>query len=408
MSKRVVVTGCGVVSPVGNDLASFWDALVSGRSGIAPITCFDTADFKVKIAAEVKDLDFSKYVELKEVKRTDRCILMALAAADEAVRDAGLSAENCDMDRVGVIICSGIGGLSTLETEHEKLRSRGPSRVSPFLIPYMIPDMPAGMVSMKYGFRGPNYGIVSACASGSHGIGDAMVNIQAGMMDACLVGGTEAAITPLAIAGFTSLTALSTRGSMPFDGTRDGFVMGEGAGIVMLESLEHALARGAHIYAELVGYGATGDAYHLTSPAPEGEGAARAMRMALKNAGIAPEAIDYINAHGTSTPMNDKNETAAMMTVFGDHAYNVNISSTKSMTGHLLGAAGGIEFVAMVMATKTDTIPPTINYTTPDPECPLNYTPNVKVERTVNYAMSNSLGFGGHNASLIVKKYEAA
>ena len=407
MLKRVVVTGMGVVAPNGNDLAAFWNALTSGKTGIGPITCFDTTDFKVKIAAEVKDIDFSKYVELKEVKRTDRCILMALAAADECVKDAGLSAENCDMDRVGVIVCSGIGGLSTLETEHEKLRSRGPSRVSPFLIPYMIPDMPSGMVSMKYGFRGPNYGVVSACASGSHGIGDAMVNIQAGYMDACLVGGTEAAITPLAIAGFTSLTALSTVGSMPFDANRDGFVMGEGAGLVMLEELEHAKARGAKIYAEIIGYGATGDAYHLTSPAPEGEGAARAMRMALKNAGIAPEKIDYINAHGTSTPMNDKNESAAMITVFGAHPENLHVSSTKSMTGHLLGAAGGVEFVAMVMAVKTDTVPPTINYVTPDPDCTLNYTPNVKVEKTVNYAMSNSLGFGGHNASLIVKKYVA-
>jgi 3-oxoacyl-[acyl-carrier-protein] synthase II len=311
-----------------------------------------------------------------------------------------------------VIIGSGIGGIATLTNEHTKLIQRGPSRVSPFLVPMMIPDMTCGMVSIKHGFKGPNISVVSACASGGHSIGTAMVYLQAGLMDACIVGGSEATISPICVAGFCSMKALSTRNdlmqkaSSPFDIKRDGFVMGEGAGLVVLETLEHATKRGAKIYAELIGYGVTGDAYHISAPDPEGDGAARSMAMALKNAGLKPADIDYINAHGTSTPLNDKLESMAISRVFGEHAGKVNISSTKSMTGHLLGASGGIEFIASVLTVCNDIIHPTINYSDPDPECPLNYTPNTPVSRVVNYAMSNSFGFGGHNASLIVKKYD--
>jgi 3-oxoacyl-[acyl-carrier-protein] synthase II len=414
MSKRIVATGLGCVSPLGNDVASFWNSLRSGTSGIDTIQAFDTTDYPSKIAGEVRGLDFTKYVEPKEVKRTDRDILLACAAANEAVRDSGLDLGATDLTRCGVIIGSGIGGISTLEAEHDKLRDRGPGRVSPFLIPMMIPDMASGLVSMKYGFRGPNYCCVSACASSAHALGDAMLVMRADMMDVAVVGGTEATITPLSFAGFCSMKALSTRNevprkaSSPFDKKRDGFVMGEGAAIVVLETLEHALARNARIYAELVGYGATGDAYHLSAPAPEGEGACRAMKMALRSAGIEPERIDYINAHGTSTPLNDKYESTAIMSALGEYAHTVAISSTKSMMGHLLGASGAAEFIATALAIGNSLIPPTINYEDPDPECPLNYTPNEAVEKTIDYAMSNSFGFGGHNACLVVKKYEPA
>lgn len=402
----------GVVSPVGNDVDTFWSSLCSGKSGIGALDAFDASALSCRISGQVRDIDFTEFVEAKEVKRTDRFILLAMAAADQAVKDANISnMSSDDMERCATIIGSGIGGLSTLESEHRKLVERGPRRVSPFLIPMLISDMASGMVSMKYGFKGPNYCVVSACASAAHAMGDAFMGIKSGMMDMAVTGGTEATITPLAMAGFCNMKALSTRNesptkaSSPFDVKRDGFVMGEGSGIVVLESLEHALARNARIYAEFLGYGATGDAHHLSEPAPEGEGAARAMRMALKSALIEPSEVDYINAHGTSTPKNDKFESQAIRTVFGEHAEKVNVSSTKSMTGHLLGASGGIECIASVMATRDDIIPPTINYEDPDPECTLNYTPNEAVKRTVGTVMSNSFGFGGHNASVIIRKY---
>jgi beta-ketoacyl-acyl-carrier-protein synthase II len=414
MSKRIVITGMGVVSSVANNLPGFWSALCTGKSGIDKITLFDASNYDSKIAGEVKNLDFSKYVEPKEVKRTDRFILLALAAADEAIKDSGLNLTTEDLTRCGVIIGAGIGGLLTLENEHSKLIARGPSRVSPFLIPMMIPDMAAGFVSIKYGFKGPNYCTVSACASGANAIGDALLAMKAGMMDVAIAGGAESAITPIGFAGFCSMKALSTRNdtpqkaSSPFDKKRDGFVMGEGSGIVVLETLEHALARNAKIYAEFVGYGATGDAHHISAPSPEGEGARRAMEMSLRMANIKPSQIDYINAHGTSTDLNDKYESQAIIGAFGDHAYKVNISSTKSMVGHMLGAAGAVEFIASAMSIKDSIIHPTINYEDPDPECPLNYTPNTAVHKPVLHVMSNSLGFGGHNISLIIKKYEPA
>jgi beta-ketoacyl-acyl-carrier-protein synthase II len=412
MSKRIVVTGLGAVSSVGNDVPAFWDALCTGRSGLGKLTLFDASEYPTKIAGEVKGLDFTRFVEAKEVRRTDRYILLAVAAADEAVRDAALDTSAVDPERCGVIIGAGIGGIGTLEAEHKKLCERGPGRVSPFLIPMMIPDMAAGIVSIKYGLKGPNYCTVSACASGAHALGEAWLALKAGMMDLALAGGAEAAITPVSFAGFCSMKALSTRNdephkaSCPFDRKRDGFVMGEGSGIIILETLEHARARKAKIYAELVGYGATGDAYHLSAPAPNGEGARRSMQMAIRSAGIAPESIDYINAHGTSTQLNDKCESQAIRDVLGEHAFSVKISSTKSMTGHLLGASGAVEFIASVLTLVHGTIHPTINYEDPDPDCPLDYTPNTAVTRAVRYAMSNSFGFGGHNVSLVLKKYE--
>jgi 3-oxoacyl-[acyl-carrier-protein] synthase II len=414
MPNRVVVTGLGVVSPVGTTVQSFWKSLIEGKSGLDKITFFDTTNFPSRIAGEVKTIDFTGIVDLKEVNRTDRFILFAVYAAHEAIKDAGLNLASEDLTRIGTVIGSGIGGLKTLEGEHAKLLSRGPGRVSPFLIPMMIPDMAAGRVSIGFGLKGPNYSVVSACASAGHAIGDSFLMLKAGMMDVAVTGGSEAAITPLAYAGFCSMKALSTRNdnpqkaSSPFDKKRDGFVMGEGSGIIVLETLEHALGRKAKIYAELIGYGATGDAYHLSAPAPEGEGAQRSMVMALTSAGIEPAAVDYINAHGTSTELNDKIETMAIRKVFGAHAAAVNISSTKSMTGHLLGASGGVEFVAAVKSVTDDVIHPTINYDDPDPECDLNYTPNTAVRRTVRCAMSNSFGFGGHNVSLVIRKYASS
>jgi 3-oxoacyl-[acyl-carrier-protein] synthase II len=414
MSKRVVVTGLGIVSPIGNSVQSFWDSVCAGKSGIDYITTFDTANYPSKIAGEVKAFDLGNLVDLKEVNRTDRFILFAVSAADQAIKDAKLNLAGEDLTRIGTVIGSGVGGLKTLEAEHSKLIARGPGRVSPFLIPMMITDMAAGRVSIGYGLKGPNLSVVSACASGSHAIGDSFLMLKAGMMDVSVCGGAEAAITPLSYAGFCSLKALSTRNenpqkaSSPFDKKRDGFVMGEGSGLVVLETLDHALARNATIYCELLGYGATGDAFHLTAPAPDGEGAQRAMVMSLSSAGLSPDAIDYVNAHGTSTELNDKLETIAIKKVFGAHAPKLNVSSTKSMTGHLLGASGGVEFVATALSIQNDIIHPTINYEDPDPECDLNYTPNTAVKRTVRYAMSNSFGFGGHNASLVVGKYEPA
>ena len=414
MSRRVVITGLGVVSPVGKDVPTFWESLCAGKSGISRIESFDTTQFPSKIAGEIKNIDFSSVVEPKEINRTDRNILFALYAADQAVKDSKLDLAAEDCTRIATIIGSGIGGLKTLETEHAKLLSRGPGRVSPFLVPMMISDMSAGRVSIQYGFKGPNFSVVSACASAAHSLGEAWLCIRAGMVDVAVAGGCEAGITPLSFAGFCSMKALSTRNevpekaSSPFDKKRDGFVMGEGSGIIVLESLEHALARNARIYGEFMGYGATGDAYHISAPAPEGEGAQRSMAMALNQAGLKPVDIDYINAHGTSTELNDKLETFAIKKVFGDHAYKLHVSSTKSMTGHLLGASGGIEFAASVLSIVYNTIHPTINYEDPDPECDLNYTPNTSVSKTVRYAMSNSFGFGGHNASLVIGKYEPA
>jgi len=412
MYRRVVVTGVGVTSPVGNDAESFWEALCAGRSGIGPVTSFDVTDYPTKIAGEVRDLDLTRYVDPKDVRRSDRAILLGLVAARMALEDSGLDLAKEDLERIGVIVGSGVGGLHTMEAEHIKLLDRGPGRVSPFLIPMMITDMPAGCISMAHGLKGPNYSVVSACASASHSLGDAFMMIRCGMMDAAVAGGTEAAITPLSFAGFCSMKAMSTRNdtpqkaSSPFDTKRDGFVMGEGSGVVILEALERAKARGAKIYGEMLGYGATGDAFHLTHPAPDGEGAQAAMRMALLSAEVAAGDIDYINAHGTSTPLNDKYESIAIERVFGEAAKKVNISSTKSMTGHLLGASGGVEFVASLFAIRDGIIPPTINYEDPDPECALNYTPNTAVKRAVRYAMSNTFGFGGHNASVIVGRYD--
>lgn len=412
MSKRIVVTGMGTVTPVGNNVADFWSSLQAGRSGIDTITLFDASEYPSRIAGEVKDIDFSNYVAAKEINRTDRFILFAMAAADEAIRDSGLDLNAVNLERCGVIVASGVGGLGTLQNETEKLLNRGPRRVSPFLIPMMITNMASGYISIKYGFKGMNYSVVSACASAAHGLGDALISMKAGMMDVAVVGGAEATITQIGMAGFCSMKALSTRNdspqkaSCPFDKKRDGFVMGEGAGIIILETLEHALARNAKIYAEFVGYGATGDAHHVSAPAPDHEGAQRAIKMAIDMAGINYTEIDYINAHGTSTQLNDKFESKAMIEVFKDYAYDLCISSTKSMTGHLLGASGSIEFIASILALKNNVIPPTINYEDPDPECPLNYTPNEVVEKPLHYVMSNSFGFGGHNASLVLKEYE--
>jgi 3-oxoacyl-[acyl-carrier-protein] synthase II len=409
---RVVVTGLGVVSPVGLNVADFWKSLCEGKSGVDKITKFDASGFDTRIAAELKGFNPENYMDKKEVRRADPFAQYAIAASSEAVKDAGLDLDKVDRDRVGVLIGTGIGGIGTFETQHAALLEKGPSRVSPFFIPMMIADMASGLVSMKFLVKGPNYATVSACASGAHAIGDAFRMLQRGDADAMLAGGAEATISPMAMAGFCSMKAMSTRNdepqkaSRPFDKTRDGFVMGEGAGIAVLETLDHARARGARIYCELAGCGATADAYHMTAPAENGEGAARAMKLALADAGLPAESVDCINAHGTSTPLNDKLETLAVKTVFGEHARKLVLNSTKSMTGHLLGAAGGIEFAACVMSIVDSIIPPTINHEFPDEECDLDCAPNVAVRREVNVAMSNSLGFGGHNATLLVKKFE--
>ncbi|MBN1129575.1 MAG: beta-ketoacyl-ACP synthase II [Chitinispirillaceae bacterium] len=412
MSKRVVITGIGVVSPVGNNLSVTWSSLCSGKSGIDRVTLFDATDYPSQVAAEVKNLDFNQYVEAKEVRRTDRTILLSIVAAKMAMADAKVDMAKEDPLRCGTIVGTGIGGITTLENEVRKLVERGPSRVSPFLIPMMITDMPAGRISMEFGLKGPNFAVVSACASSAHSIGEAFLHIKSGIADIMVTGGTEAAIGPIAYAGFSNMRALSTRNenpqkaSSPFDKKRDGFVIGEGSTVVVLESLEHARARKATIHAELLGYGATGDAYHLSAPDPEGAGGRAAMQIALRSAGLEPSSIDYINAHGTSTELNDKIETAAIKKVFGEYAKTVAISSTKSMTGHLLGSAGALELAVSVMAIRDGIIPPTINYEDPDPECDLNYTPNTAVKKTVRYALSNSFGFGGHNACLILGRYE--
>jgi len=411
VKRRVVITGMGLLSPVGNDVASTWRGLLDGVNGVGPITQFDTSNFPVKFGCELKGFDPLKYMDRKEVKRTDVFTQMALAASVQAMEDAGFKDGGYDPENTGVIIGSGIGGLKVFEAQHDVYRERGPGKISAFFIPMFIPDMAAGIVSIRYNAKGPNYATVSACATSAHAIGDAYRTIQYGDADVMITGGSEAAITPMAIGGFANMQALSENNenwqhaSRPFDKERDGFVMGEGAGMVILEELEHARKRGARIYGEVVGYGMTGDAYHITQPAPEGEGAQRSMRRALKDAGIGPADVQYINAHGTSTPYNDLNETRAIKAVFGEHAYQVSVSSTKSMTGHTLGAAGGIEFAVCTLAVRDGMIPPTINYSSPDPECDLNYVPNAAIKREVNVAISNSFGFGGHNVTLAVRRF---
>jgi 3-oxoacyl-[acyl-carrier-protein] synthase II len=411
---RVVITGMGALTPIGHGVQNSWDALLAGKSGGAPIKNFEiTDDFDVRFAAEIKDWTPDSVLDRKEQKRTDRYAQFAIWAAEEAVVNAGLkdAGDRVDLDRVGVIIGSGIGGITTFEEQARIMVEKGPKRISPFFIPMFIPDIAAGHVSMRYGFRGPNYCTVSACASSAHAIGDAFRILQRGDADAMVTGGAEATVTPMTMAGFGNMKALSSRNdspetaSRPFDATRDGFVLGEGAGVVVLETLEHALKRGATIYAEVVGFGQSGDAYHLTAPAPEGAGAQLAMRRALDDASITTTDVDYINAHGTSTPMNDLNETLAVKKVFGDHAYKLVMGSTKSMTGHLLGAAGAVETVWSALVCKHGIIPPTINHTTPDPACDLDYSLNKKTERTVEYAISNSFGFGGHNVCLAVRRW---
>lgn len=412
-THRVVITGTGVISPVGNDTESFWDALVHGQSGIAPLTNVDLEGQEVTVGAQVKDFDPLKYMDRKEARRMDKYTQFALAAATEAMQSSGLDISAMDPFRVGTIVGSGIGGIETMETEYFKLFSNGAPRISPLFIPMMISNMAAGKISMQFGAKGANYSVTTACATATNAIGEAFRAIKFGYLDACIAGGAEAPITRISLAGFNNMTALTRAtdpkvASVPFDARRSGFVIGEGGAIVVLESLENAQARGANILAEVVGYGATGDAYHITSPDPEGEGAAMAMKLAIQEAGIAPEEVDYINAHGTSTPLNDKYETIAIKKALGEAAaHKVAISSTKSMTGHLLGAAGGVEAIAAALATKYDLIPPTIGYAEPDPDCDLDYVPNVARKTPVRYALSNSLGFGGHNATLCIKKWEA-
>jgi len=413
MKRRVVITGMGVVTPIGIGKEAFWDSLRNGRSGVGRLTYFDVSDYTCQIDAEVKGFDAEKYIDKKTIRRMDRFTQFAYAAADLAVRDAGLDTAKLDMDRVGVIVGSGIGGLSTIEEEHTTLRERGARRVSPFLIPKLIANMAPGEIAIRWGFTGPNYAVSSACATSNHAIGDSLRMLRYGDADVIVAGGSEAAITPLGFAGFCSARTLSTRNdapekaSRPFDKDRDGFVMGEGAGIVVLETLEHARARGAKIYAELAGYGATDDAYHITAPDPEGTAAIKAMQRALADAEIKPEQVQYVNAHGTSTVLNDKTETKALKAVFGAHAKKLAISSTKSMTGHLLGAAGVVELAATLLCMENKMAHPTINYETPDPECDLDYVPNKARPMEIACALSNSLGFGGHNAVLVVKKYVA-
>lgn len=410
--KRVVVTGIGVVSPIGTGREAYWQALRAGKNGVAPITTFDASEFATQFAAEVKDFDPTVYIDKKEAKRMDRFTQFAVAASSLAIADAHLDLQTVDLERVGVVMGCGIGGIATLEEEHQKQLAKGGMRVSPFLIPMMITNMASGQVSMHFGAKGPNYTVVTACASGTNAIGDAFKVIQRGDADIMFAGGTEASITPLGFGGFCVMKAMSRRNddpataSRPFDKNRDGFVMGEGSGILILETLEHAVARGAKIYAEVKGYGMSSDAYHITTPAPGGEGAARSMKLAIKDAGITPEQIDYVNAHGTSTPYNDQFETMAIKSVFGDHAYNLAVNSTKSMTGHLLGASGAVEAIAGLMAIEESFIHPTINQFEKDEELDLNYVPNVGIEREVNYFLSNSLGFGGHNATICFGKFK--
>ena len=409
--NRVVVTGMGAITPIGNDVESFWNGLKEKKLGFGPITYFDTTDYKAKLAAEVKNFDPKQYMDPKAARRMEVFSQYAVAAAGQALKDAGLDMEKEDPYRVGVCVSSGIGSLQAVEREYKKLLDKGPGRVNPLLVPLMNSNMAAGNVSIQFGLKGKSINVVTACATGTHSIGEAMRSIQHGEADVMVAGGTESSITPTGVAGFTALTALSSatdpeRASIPFDAERSGFVMGEGAGVVVLESLEHAKARGAKIYAELAGYGATSDAYHITSPAEDGSGAAMAMKFAMEDAGVKPEEVDYINAHGTGTHHNDLFETLAIKTALGDHAYNVKINSTKSMVGHLLGAAGGVEFITCVKSIEEGFVHATAGLQVDDPECDLDYTKGDGVAMEVRCAISNSLGFGGHNASLLVKRFE--
>jgi 3-oxoacyl-[acyl-carrier-protein] synthase II len=412
LNRRVVVTGIGLVCGSGNTKEEVWKNLLAGRSGVGAITHFDTSNFPVRIASEVKNFDPFSFIEKKEVKKMDVFIHYALAAAQDAMNDSGLKIDPSDADRVGTYIGSGIGGFGTIEREHEKFLKGGPGRISPFFIPAAIVNLAAGQVSIRFGAKGPNSATCTACSSGAHAVGDSFRLIQRGEADAMICGGAEAPITPMGVAGFAAMRALSTRNSeaekasRPFDANRDGFVIGEGSGIVILEELERAHARGAKIYAEMVGYGMSADAYHITQPPEEGDGAGRGMQAALNDAAVQPFEVGYINAHGTSTYFNDKIETTAIKRVFGDSAYSIPISSTKSMMGHLLGAAGGVEAGIIALALDNQILPPTINYDTPDPECDLDYVPNTARQAQVRYALSNSFGFGGTNVALLMKRYE--
>ena len=409
--KRVVVTGIGAITPIGNNLTEYWQGLLSGRNGIGPITIFDASNHACRIAGEVKGFDPHDYMERKEAKRMDRFAQFAVSASKQALADAELEINELNADQIGVLIGTGVGGIKIIENQQEVYLTKGPSRCSPFLVPMMIANMAAGLTAIHTGAKGPNSCTVTACAAGSNAVGDAFRLIQRGYAKAMICGGTEAAITPLSVAGFASAKALSTRNedpasaSRPFDRDRDGFVMGEGSGILILEELQQALARGAKIYGEIVGYGMTCDAYHMTSPVPDGRGATRAMELALKDGGLTPDLVSYINAHGTSTSANDSTETKAIKKALGERAYQIPISSTKSMTGHLLGGSGGIEAVATIMAIANDKIPPTINLHNPDPECDLDYVANASRDGVVEVALSNSFGFGGHNVTLAFKKY---
>jgi 3-oxoacyl-[acyl-carrier-protein] synthase II len=413
MSRRVVITGTGLLTAVGKDVQSSWTSLLDGRSGVDTITQFNPSNSPVRFAGEVRDFDPADYIDRKEVKRTDRYAQLAIGASVQAMQESGLdeNRNQVDPDRFGVIIGSGIGGIATFEEQHGRFMEKGPSRVSPFFVPMFIADIAAGLVSIRYGARGPNYATVSACASGAHAIGNAWRSIVSDEADVMIAGGAEASVTAMTVSGFAAMKALSERNdspstaSRPFDATRDGFVLGEGAGILVLEELEHARARGANIIAELAGFGQTADAYHITAPATGGEGAVRAMRAALRSAGAEPEEVGYVNAHGTSTPANDVNETMAIKTTFGDHARTLVVGSTKSMTGHTLGAAGGLEAVITALVCREGIIPPTINYSEPDPACDLDYATSGPVERRVDLALSNSFGFGGHNVSIAIRRW---
>jgi 3-oxoacyl-[acyl-carrier-protein] synthase II len=410
--SRVVITGTGVVSPIGLTTEEFWRNCIDGKVGVDRVSSFDPSGFGSQVAGEVRDFDPEQYMERVEARKLDRFSQMAVVASEEAVKSAGLDMEKENPERMGVLVGSGIGGIGTFEEQHSRLLERGPSRVSPFFVPKMIIDMAPGIVSMRLNLKGPNFGVVSACASGTHAIGTAFRILQRGDADVMLAGGAEAAVTPMTLAGFSSMKALSTRNddparaSRPFDKDRDGFVLSEGSGMLVFETLEHALGRNADILAEIAGFGATADAYHMTAPAPGGEGAARAMRLALTDAGVNPEDISYINAHGTSTPHNDRLETAAIKTVFGEHAYRIPVSSTKSMIGHLLGAGGGVELVACVMSIRDGIIHATVNHEVPDEECDLDYVPGSARKAELSTVVSNSFGFGGHNASIILKAYK--
>jgi 3-oxoacyl-[acyl-carrier-protein] synthase II len=412
MRTRVVVTGLGCISPVGNNASTAWENIRAGKSGVGEITHYDSAEYKTHFAAEVKGFDGGALFGSREARRMDRFAQFALAAAQEALASSGLEVSDSNRDRMGAVIGSGIGGLNTLFEQTKIMLERGPDRVSPFLVPMMLPDTAGGMIAIHLGIRGPNLAVVTACATGTNAVGEGAEMIRRGDADVVFAGGSEAAINPIAMAGLGVMTALSTRNgdpqsaSRPFDKTRDGFVMGEGAAVLILEALDHARQRGAHILAEVTGYGSTNDAYHISAPAENGAGAALCMRRALQTSGLAPEAISYINAHGTSTPLNDKSETAAIKTVFGESAYNIPVSSTKSMTGHLLGASGALEALICVQALQSGILPPTINYHTPDPECDLDYIPNQARRAEITHVMSNSFGFGGHNATIILSRYE--